>query len=102
MQRKATSSMARKRAESSKPGRRRTARPVEPDPDWYVCPGTGWGPDEETCGTLIRPREMRCADCSAKRTALRKQDRALSQKKAADKAGLLEPATADQQPWNMW
>ena len=49
------------------------------------------------------PDKNRCHECSAKRTALRKQDRS-SERKEREKVDppQIETESAENQPWNMW
>lgn len=78
------------------------ARPADPEcgPEehLWLCPGPEWGNEQETCGRMMLRKNERCDECSARRTSLRKRDRALENRPT----GFPIEAEADMQPWNMW
>lgn len=86
--------------------RKRTRRrpPAEPGkPKLWMCPGPEWPPEEETCGKLL-PHKGRCPECSARRTFLRKQERAASRQKqgASELLQWLDDQDLHPDPWNTW
>ena len=87
----------------SKTATRLAARPTdpagEPEDGWWLCPGPEWGTEQETCGQMMRRKNERCSECSARRTSLRKRERALENRPAGFSAA---DAEAEAQPWNMW
>ena len=82
---------------------RRAARATDPDGDpedgWWLCPGPEWGTEQETCGRMMRRKNERCDECSARRTSLRKRERAIENRPRGFSPA---DADADSQPWNMW
>ena len=71
--------------------------------EFWLCPGPQWGTEQETCGRMLREKNRRCTECSSRRTALRKHERALGKREAEHElAAVRVDANDQQQPWNMW
>ena len=73
------------------------------DDEQWLCPGPQWGTEQETCGRMLREKNRRCHECSSRRTALRKHERALGKRIAEHELAAINMDGNDQQhPWNMW
>ena len=84
----------------------RTARREETEDQKWLCPGPEWGPEEETCGSVLKHRG-RCAKCQRERTRLRKQERAHQeqtrvQESEAQNRGYSRPLSGQMYAWSGW
>ena len=75
---------------------------TQPEGEWWLCPGPEWGTEQETCGRMMRDKNRRCHECSTRRTALRKHERAVDNRRAGNHPAEVDIETAEQAPWNMW